>query len=274
MANLKGGTFEKQVKDIHFRLSAFGINRHGSNDHKTHSSALSVKRAEYAKSFANWAEEKGFSGKLNEYMTNDNIKEFLDERTEHLSPISAENYTRGFSSMIDGLKEANVTIEATKSIFDEKVHEIKENYTPTIETGRAIDNVDKVIENIYNTRFESGVIAEVQRELGFRESEAHELVKNPDKYISENEVNGIIGKGNHEYDTKQISNELIAKIEQCSNIPAISTYNDHLAKEGISSHDFRYTFVKEHMHELSKQELSRELNHNREEITDRYIARL
>jgi len=142
-----------------------------------------------------------------------------------------------------------------------------------IQTGRAINNVDKVIENIYNTRFESGVIAEVQRELGLRESEAHELVSNHDKYINGNEVEGLIGKGNHEYDTKQISNELIAKIEQCSNIPAISTYNDHLAKEGISSHDFRYTFVKEHMH-LSKEELSRELNHNREEITDRYIARL
>ena len=274
MANLKGSTFEKQVKDIHHRTSAFGEGRHGKNDHQTHSSALADKRSEMSRSFAQWAENKGFSGKLNEHMTNDNIKEFLDTRTAELAPSTAENYVRGFSSLVEGLKEANVTIEADRSVFDNKAHEIKENYTSIIETGRAIENVDKVIENIYNTRYESGVIAEVQRELGLREREAYELVKNQDKYIRGNEVKGIIGKGNHEYDTKQISNELIAKIEQCSNIPAISTYNDHLAKEDISSHDFRYTFVKEHMHELSKQELSKELNHNREEITNRYIARL
>jgi len=275
MANLKGSTFEKQVKDIHHRLSAFGEGRHGKNDHKTHSSALSDKRAEYSRSFAQWAEQKGLSGKLNEHMTNENIKEFLDERTANMAISSQENYVRGFSSMIEGLKETNIIIPADKRVFDEKVQEIKANDTREIETGRAIENVDKVIENIYQERFESGVIAEVQRELGLRVSEAHELVSNPEKYITENgTVEGLIGKGNHEYIAKDISMELQAKIEQCDNIPAIRTYQEDLEKQNISSHDFRYTFVKEHMHELSKEELSKELNHNRAEMTDRYIARL
>ena len=176
--------------------------------------------------------------------------------------------------MLKGLQEANITILADRSIFDKKIEEIKENYTPEIQNGRAITNVDQVLTNIYQTRYESGVIAEVQRELGFRLREAHELVKNHEQYINNNEVSGIIGKGNHIYDTKCISTELVAKIEQCENIPAISTYNDHLTKENISSHDFRYTFVKENMHELSKNELSKELNHKRDEITNYYITRL
>ena len=37
MANLKGGTFEKQIKDAFHRLEAFGVGRVGKNDNLTHS---------------------------------------------------------------------------------------------------------------------------------------------------------------------------------------------------------------------------------------------
>lgn len=276
MANLKGSSFEKQVKDIHHRTSAFGEGRHGKNDHQTHSSALADKRAEMSHSFAQWAEGKGFDGKLNEHMTNDNIKEFLDTRTAELAPSTAENYVRGFSSLIDGLKESNVDINADKSVFNDKVQEIKENYTQTIETGRAIENVEDKISQIYDNRFESGVIADCQRELGLRVSEAHELVSNPDRYINDNnQIDNLIGKGNHTYDSKNISLELQAKIQECENIPSLSTYDRDLKEVGISSsHDFRYTYVQEHKDTLTKEELSKELNHNREDMTDRYLSRL
>jgi len=275
MANLKGSTFEKQVKDIHHRLSAFGKGRYGNNDHKTHSSALSDKRAEMSRSFAQWAEQKGLEGKLNEHMTNDNIKEFLDTRTANMAISTQENYVRGFSSLVEGLKESNIDINADKSVFNDKVAEIKDNApVQEIETGRAIDNVDTKIEQIYDNRFESGVIAECQRELGLRVSEAHELVSNPDRYITENNtVEGLIGKGNHEYIAKDISIELQSKIEQCETIPSISTYDRDLKEVDISSHDFRYTFAKEHEHTLSKEELSQHLNHSREEMTNYYLSR-
>jgi len=275
MANLKGGDFEKQVKDIHHRLSSFGESRHGKSDHQTHSSALSDKRAEMSRSFAQWAEQKGLEGKLNEHLTNDKIKEFLDTRTASMAISSQENYVRGFSSMVEGLKESNIDIQADKSVFNDKVAEIKEHDTREIETGRAIDNVDTKIEQIYDNRFESGVIAECQRELGLRVSEAHELVNNSHNYINNGEVEGLVGKGNHIYDNKEISTELQAKIEQCENIPSLSTYDRDLKEVDInSSHDFRYTFVQEHQHDMTKEELSKELNHQRGQMTDRYIARL
>lgn len=276
MANLKGGSFEKQIKDIHHRLSNFGEGRHGKNDHQTHSSALSDKRAEMSKSFAEYCDNKGLEGKLNEHMTNDNIKDFLDTRTADMAINTQENYVRSFSSMIEGLKESNVDINADKSVFNEKVQEIKENApTQEIETGRSIDNVDNKIEQIYENRYESGVIADCQRELGLRVSEAQELVSNPQNYINDNQVNDLVGKGNHTYDTKDISPELVAKIEQCENIPSLSTYDRDLKEVGInSSHDFRYTYVQENKDIMTKEELSKELNHNREDMTDRYIARL
>ncbi len=43
MANLKGGTFEKQIKDAFHRLEAFGVGRVGKNDNLTHSDKLAEK---------------------------------------------------------------------------------------------------------------------------------------------------------------------------------------------------------------------------------------
>lgn len=276
MANLKGSDFSKQVKDIHHRTSAFGESRHGKSDHQTHSSALADKRAEMSQSFAKFAEDKGLDGKLNSHMTNDNVKEFLDARTSDMATSTAENYVRGFSSMIEGLKESNVDIQADKSVFNDKVHEIKDNapYQP-IEINRAIESVDTKIDNLYEKRFESGVIAETQRELGLRVSEARELVSNYERYINDNQVENLIGKGNNAYEAKDISVELQAKIAQCENIPSQSTYFRDLKENEIDkSHDLRYTYVNEKKDELSKEELSKEINHHREDITDRYIARL
>ena len=40
MANLKGGSFEKQIKDAFHRLEAFGVGRVDKNDNLTHSDKL------------------------------------------------------------------------------------------------------------------------------------------------------------------------------------------------------------------------------------------
>ena len=103
MANLKGGSYEKQLKDAFHRLSAFGEKRHNSNSHKTHSSKLNLKREEYGRSFVKYLTQKGFEGKINTHMTTENIKEFLEKRTSNLAYSTTENYVRGFSSFITGL---------------------------------------------------------------------------------------------------------------------------------------------------------------------------
>ena len=44
MANLRGGTFEKQIKDAFHRTLALGEGRHMKEDNFTHSLALAQKR--------------------------------------------------------------------------------------------------------------------------------------------------------------------------------------------------------------------------------------
>ena len=120
MANLKGGTFDKQVKDAFHRLEAFGKGRHGSSDHLTHSDGLAAKREMYLNDYKEFAQENGMNEKLNQTMTDANISTFLNQRLEGLKHSTQENYIRGFSSMLKGLQESNIKIDCQSSVFDNK----------------------------------------------------------------------------------------------------------------------------------------------------------
>lgn len=282
MANLKGGSFEKQVKDIHHRLSAFGEKKHGRTDKQTHSKHLSIKRAEMSKSFANFCTSKDLEGKLNEHMTNETIKEFLDHRTQDLSKSSCENYVRAFSSMLEGLENSNVDMLYSKDVFEEKMIEIRQMPDINPIEERAINEADKLIDELYEKSYESAVIAQTQLELGFRVSEAFEVVKNIDKYYNDGKLIGVIGKGNHEYDAKDITSSLLERIKLVDNLPTQRTYANHLKAYDVKPHDFRYTYVKDEFErrlELGQEykqilsDVSREINHSREEMTNYYLKR-
>lgn len=285
MANLKGGSHLAQCKDIHHRLSAFGEGRHGKEDHLTHSSALSDKREEMSRSFAEFAEEKGLEGKLNEVMTNENVKEFLEERTVDMSATTTLNYASAFSSMINGLKESNVDIQADKQTFSDFIQEAKNNAPEQeIQNGRAIENVQDKIAEIYGDRYSSGVIADIQNEMGLRISEAYEVAKNLQEYYNPENgiIEGLVGKGGQEYPDKEISPELIAKIEAIEDLHSKSTYEKDLQLYNLSSHDFRYTYAEREFNERIEagmdyhqalKEVSEEMNHHREYQTLAYLNR-
>ena len=89
MANLRGSTFDKQVKDAFYRVQKLGEGRHLKEDNFTHSLALSEKRQMYLKDFKEFLEQKGIQeGKINTYMTKENVKSFLEARTSDLSAKS------------------------------------------------------------------------------------------------------------------------------------------------------------------------------------------
>ena len=288
MANLRGGSFQKQIKDAFHRLERFGQGRHGKDDHFTHSLELAKKREMYLRDFAKFAENTGLDGKLNSWMGDQNImKEFLSDRLDGLSKSTAIDYVSGFNSMLQGLREANISIDNGADRAIELIrNEVKSWDTPDQRLDRAFQNPDQVIATLYHNRFESGVLAEIQRELGFRTSEAYELAQNPDKYIKDNEVIGIIGKGNHEYDPKPINTDLVEKIYQIEHLPSQETYLKDI-KEAANNdqavaHDWRYTFAKEAMedrlargesYEDALKSVSRELNHHRSEITKYYLSK-
>ena len=285
MANLKGGSFEKQIKDAFHRLEAFGVGRVDKNDNLTHSDKLAEKREMYLKDISDYFTYQNLNDKLNTLLTKDNLDKFFNQRLEDLSTKTQENYLRGFSSMLKGLEQQNINIPVhleDKDFFDDKVKGIKDQAETIIE-NRYIDNVKDVIKNLYEDRTISGLIAQAQYELSIRQAEAFELIKNPNKYIENGRVENLIGKGNHSYDSKEISFELEQKLlNNQEQLISKSTYYEDLKKYNISSHDFRFTSARDKFEEKinsgisekeAKLQISSELNHKREEITDYYLNR-
>lgn len=285
MANLKGGTFEKQIKDAFHRLEAFGVGRVGKNDNLTHSDKLAEKREMYLKDISNYFTSQNLGGKLNNLLTKDNLDKFFNQRLEGLSPITKINIYRGFSSMFKGLSAQNIHIPLhyeDKDFFDNRVAILKDQAETIIE-NRYIDNVENVIQNLYEDRAISGLIAQTQYELSIRQAEAFELIKNPHKYIENGRVENLIGKGNHTYESKEISFELEQKIlNNQEELISKSTYYEDLQKYDISSHDFRFTSARDKYEEKinngisekeAKLQISEILNHKREEITNYYLKR-
>ncbi|MFX4243073.1 hypothetical protein ACOL22_09905 [Aliarcobacter butzleri] len=285
MANLKGGTFEKQVKDAFHRLEAFGVGRVGKNDNLTHSDKLAEKREMYLKDITSFFKSQNINNKLNTLFTKENLNNFFNERLENLSSKTKENYLRGFSSMLKGLEQQNIYIPLhfeDKEFFNNKVKIVKDEADTIIE-NRYINNVDNVIKNLYEDRYISGLIAEIQYELSIRQSEAFELVKNPTLYLDSGYVINLVGKGNHKYEPKELSFELEQKLLNNSyDLIDKSTYYNDLQKYDISSHDFRFTSARDKFENMlksgisekeAKLQVSEELNHKREAITDYYLKR-
>lgn len=285
MANLKGGNFQKQIKDAFHRLESFGVGRVGKNDNLTHSDKLAEKRNMYLKDISNYFTSQNFNDKLNTLMTKDKLDKFFNERFENLSIKTQENYLRGFSSMLKGLEQQNIYIpihSEDKDFFDKKVEIIKDQYETIIE-NRYIDNVENIISNLYEDRAISGLIAQCQYELSIRQAEAFELVSNPLKYLQNGYIENLVGKGNHTYEAKSISFELEQKLlNNQEELISKSTYYYNLQKYDISSHNFRFTSARDKFEEKvnsgisekeAKSQISKILNHYREFITDYYLKR-
>ena len=285
MANLKGGNFQKQIKDAFHRLESFGVGRVGKNDNLTHSDKLAEKRNMYLKDISNYFTSQNLNDKLNTLMTKDKLDKFFNERFENLSIKTQENYLRGFSSMLKGLEQQNIYIpihSEDKDFFDKKVEIIKDQYETIIE-NRYIDNVENIISNLYEDRAISGLIAQCQYELSIRQAEAFELVSNPLKYLQNGYIENLVGKGNHTYEAKSISFELEQKLlNNQEELISKSTYYYNLQKYDISSHNFRFTSARDKFEEKvnsgisekeAKSQISKILNHYREFITDYYLKR-
>lgn len=285
MANLKGGSFTKQCKDAFHRLEAFGVGRVGKADSLTHSLKLAEKRIMFLRDISSHFKQNQIEGKLNQLFTKENLDNFFENRLEDLASSTKENYLRSFSSMLNGLESKNIEIplhSEDKNYFDDKVALIKDEADKVIE-NRYIDNVDTVINDLYEQRYISGLIAEVQYELSIRVEEAFELLRNPYAYIDHGVVQNLVGKGNHIYEPKDVPFTLEQKIlTNTEDLISKSTYWNDLQKYNISSHDFRFTSARDKFEKLvsngisekeAKIQISKELNHKREAITDYYLNR-
>ena len=291
MANLRGGSWQKQAKDAFHRINRLNEgDRHTHRDTMTRSDSVAKARDMHLRDFQEHLREIGAEGgKLNTYMSDrETVESYLTARIEGLSRGSAMNVISSFSTMLDALKNANVTI-ADEGI--EAVREMRE-HVRTIDradhaTGRAFDRAEQIVGKLYERNAGSGLIADIQHSLGLRISEARELATNPHEYIHGNTVTGLIGKGRHEYAPKPIDRHLVSRIREINGrLPSDKEYAQHIrevtGKAEARPHDFRVTYAKEQMQERIEngtpykealREVSQELNHHRESMTKYYLSR-
>jgi len=289
MANLKGGSFEKQIKNALIRLDARGTKRFNTNSKLTHSNALYSKREMYLKDFKNYLENKGINnGKLNNYFTQEHINDFLNERLSELNAKSALDYTTGFNSLLKGLEQTRVTIDkSVHNIIKEYTQDYRTEFNATkndFEVGRAIINTEAFLNNLSEIRESSSIVAELQLQTGLRVSEALEVAKNFNDYYNpqSKKIESVIGKGGQEYYPKEISQELAYKLNNLQEIISYSTYRNDINILEHKTHDLRITYTQETYNKLKENGFShkealkitsQELNHHREAITLYYLAR-
>lgn len=285
MANLKGSTFEKQIKDAFHRIEAFGESRHNNGDHFTHSDGVAQKRDMYLQDIKEYAENIGYQGKLNEMLTPDNMRDFFENRLDGLSDSTIQNYISGFSSMVEGLQEANVSIPVDRDFFQELKAEYKQDQSEdlTEPTIKGVDNPVDVINALYEKDYFTGLVADISYSMGFRASEAIEIASHPELYIGEDgKLSGVIGKGGQEYPEKELPEHIIAALGEEYEITSYSSINRNLEEYDITMHDFRYQYAHDKVEEYLEDgmsykdallEVSEEMNHHREDITKYYLSK-
>lgn len=290
MANLKGGTWDKQIRNAHIRLNAgFSKSKHGTDSHLTHSTATREKREMYLKDFKQYAEDKGLEGKLNDLITEDNLDSFFTERLDDLAYGTQEDYIRGWSGLIQGLQQSNITIDVDTSFFNEVVGAYKEY---AVDRGEIIGEPKAVTTPFHPTYVMGelseplGALVQLQKETGIRVSEAYNVINDLEKHLNDLKLLNIVGKGGQKYQAKIISLELklmLLKLRENNVVlPAQSTYYRQLQNFGMSSHDIRAFYALELYnskiesglsHEESCLFVSKEINHHRIQITEYYIAK-
>ena len=287
MANLKGLTFEKQLRDIFFKIKALGEKK-GNNSFLSHSQAIILKRGMYMQDFSNYLSSQNIAGKLNLQLTESNLNSFLEERLSNLNINTVENYLSGFNSLLNAFNDKNISHDVPKNYFKNKWSAIKQSSTKNISNEKRGLQSNNVLKELKNIRYESYVIGKLMLEHGYRISEAINIVKQPESYIQrlptgENIIINVIGKGGKIYKNKYINHKDVQLILNMKYIPSKQTFHRDLKKidPNLRAHDFRYSFARNLFNEKLKevgykealQIVSKSLNHNRSSITVYYLNR-
>jgi len=286
MANLKGSRFDKQIRDARIRMDARHTSRHTQKEkHLAHSHAVLKQREAMLRDFAKHLQEKGITeGKLNNLMTDENLQSFFKSRTMNLSASSAETYISGFNGMLKGLKSANISIDAdhdkiAKEFTKDLQREIKNR---EITTGRYISN-SEYLAGLQKLSPHICATTRLQYEYGFRSSEAVKIANNPSKYIKNDKIVGVVGKGKRIYKPKRIDSKLKEQLQQNTKRISINAYQKAVKSAmGHRAHDLRLSYAKNKIDSLVKigenkitamRSVAEELNHSRLEISRYYLAR-
>lgn len=284
MANLKGSTFQKQRKDMNFKLFALGTKKQG--DSLTHSEALLTKRDMYFNDFADYMESQGIQDKWNLLLNEENLNGFLEQRLNGLALSTVENYLSGFNSLLTAFKEVNIAVGVSQNYLKDKFNDIKQTTPKNLNIVKRGLQSNTVLNDLKNIKYESYVIGKLMLTHGYRINEAMKIVHEPQKYIrslpdGDYNISGVSGKGGKIYHDKILNHADMQLIKNMANIPSKSAFHRDLKQvdSNLRAHDFRYQYAKNLFNEkLNKlgydraiEIVSKSLNHNRTEISLYYI---
>ncbi len=289
MANLKGADFEKQLRDVKIRLCAIGIKRQGmaKNDGLAHSYRVLDARMQYLKRFANFLSSNNFYGKLNKGITVENLTSFFITIIVKMSDRSREMLFSSFSGIIKGLRAKNISIDERVDYYF--FQRLKDQYAArpndkNFSKDRYL-NPDTFVDILSRIKDRSVPIALLQYYCGFRASEAVAIAKKPEKYIQDNQIVGVRGKGGQEYICKQIDQIVITKLLESNyeKVSASTYYKDlSFVLTNNRAHDFRLSFAINLYSKLinlgipekeANLKVSKEMNHHRIEMSLYYLKR-
>ena len=280
--NLKGKHFHQQISNIINRTLNLGQSkRESEKQNQIHSINTLKFRQRLLNEFKTYLENQNITtGKMNQYLNEEHLTGFIYQRTNNLTYESSKTIISGMSGIITSLKETNVYIDLSSDFFTQIKNEIKDikyTYQSSKNTHKSFLNVDSVIDTLYEKKQSYGVLGEILRESGLRYKEGLNLLQQPDKYIQDNKIIGMVGKSGKIYQDKSISNSLIEKIYSLSKSDKKINHKSFCSsissvEMGRTPHSFRYQFVKEKYNQLTTCGLSHnetmgiissELNHHR-----------
>ena len=264
MSNLRGSTFEKQIKNAFYRTLAISKKLKQQQEEKlkqknisdniiyfTLTKDVAVKRKKYLKDFKEYLERKGINrGKINQYMTQDLIISFLEEKTTNFAKSTALDYVAGFNSLLKALQSANVTIPANplKEDFLKDLREIlKEEKRKTI--NEKLSYIHSFKDKYSFLKKENELLYYallLQYQTGLPTRYLANIFNFPNKFLKKEKsqyyIKGIF-KRHSNFFRRKIDEELALFILNNTKKFFASTYSNKLSKElKINSLSIRATF--------------------------------
>ena len=226
--------------------------------------------------------KSNYEGKIAGNLTNESMQNFIHSKIEGgLSLSSANTYISTMGKISDNLNQLGIASTSRESITEYRAELIKEfGSLQSIHTNRAYENSQQIVEQM-NMNTPYGLSTELQFQAGLRSDDAINI---SDKITinADNTLNIQGSKGGISYTTKELPSELIERVERAIEqgySVSYSEYKDTLKEEvsGVGqdwngTHGLRYSYAQsEYQSGVSKEEISLNLGHSRESITDHYL---
>ncbi len=261
----------------------------GVNGHSISLQAHSLKSMDNARSitnqFVNFVNDN-YSGKVASNLTNEKVLDFIEHKLDNgLSGASANTYLSELSKISDNLNSLGISEnQISRDVISREIRDdLKDKGHDLGKTNldRTNRNSEALVQHMKeNTPF--GLSAELQKEAGLRADDALNIASKVS--INENGSLHISGsKNGNDYNSVPLNEDLLNRVQEAINNNYSANYDEYrlAMKEGAAqtanewngTHSLRFDYANDQRADgKSLSEISQNLGHSREEITERYLS--